>query len=88
MDRVEFKVVKSEWPAHIRKEWVEELRAEVKAEREALALARKILGKEDPPDLNERFIDHLMNFPGIDCEDDIFARYPNEPSVVAMEGGK
>ncbi|MDR5755732.1 hypothetical protein [Caballeronia sp. LZ035] len=88
MDRVEFKVVKQEWPAHISKEWVEELRAEVKAEREALALARKILGKEDPPDLNERFIDHLMNFPEIDCEDDIFARHPDQPAVVAMEEGK
>lgn len=88
MDRVEFKVVKGKWPSWLSKEYVEELRERGRAEREALALARKILGDEDPPDLNERFIDHLLNFPEIDCEDDIFARHPKEPSVVATEGGK
>ncbi|MDR5778209.1 hypothetical protein QCE63_02050 [Caballeronia sp. LZ065] len=88
MDRVEFKAVKGKWPSWLSKEYVEELRERGKARREALALARKILGKEDPPGLNERFIDHLMNFPEIDCEDDIFARHPNQPAVVATKGGK
>ncbi|MDR5812137.1 MULTISPECIES: hypothetical protein [unclassified Caballeronia] len=76
MDRVEFKVVKGKWPSWLSKEYVEELRERGKPRREALALARKILGKEDPPDLNERFINALLNFPEIDCEDDIFARHP------------
>ena len=75
MEDFSAKVVQHELPAHISESWLQELRERAAAERKAKMLARKILGKEDPPDLNSRFIDHLMNFPAIDCEDAIFDRH-------------
>jgi hypothetical protein len=71
------KIVQHSLSPHISEEWLQELRERTAAEREAELLARKILGREDPADLNSRFIDHLMNFPKIDCDDSIFARHPD-----------
>lgn len=75
MEDFSAKVVQHELPPHISESWLRELRERAAAERKAEVLARKILGKEDPADLNSRFIDHLMNFPPIDCEDAIFDRH-------------
>ncbi|SAL25524.1 hypothetical protein AWB71_01413 [Caballeronia peredens] len=70
------KIIQHPLPPNISERWIEELREQTAAQRKAEALARKILGYEEPSDLNRRFIEHLMNFPKIDCDDSIFARHP------------
>ncbi|WP_044041019.1 hypothetical protein [Caballeronia insecticola] len=70
------KIIQHPLPPNISEQRLQEIREEVAAQRKAEALARKILGYEEPSDLNERFIEHLLNFPKIDCDDSIFARYP------------
>lgn len=71
------KIVQHSLPPHISEEWLQDLRERAAARRKVEALARRILGQEEPADLNRRFIDHLMNFPAVDCEDAIFERHPD-----------
>ncbi|SAL04677.1 hypothetical protein AWB78_07090 [Caballeronia calidae] len=80
------KIYEENLPSYIDKVWLQELRERAAQSRRAELLALKILGYEEKKDSNARFIEHLMNFPAIDCEDAIFDRHATydddgEPNV-------
>ncbi|SAK45648.1 hypothetical protein AWB76_00761 [Caballeronia temeraria] len=70
----EFKIIQGELPSNIDPEWLKEIQEYSARRSEIEAEVRRQMGEPDDDD-DVGFIDALLSFPKIDCEDAIFDRH-------------
>jgi hypothetical protein len=73
------KIIRQELPWNITAEEIREYAEQAAIRRKLEVESRKGTPEEyiDSPEYNSRFIEHLLNFPKLDVEDNFFDRHPD-----------
>ena len=74
-----FKIIQAELPWNITADEIREFAEQAAIRRKLEVESRKGTPEEyvDSPEYNSRFIQHLLNFPKLDVEDNFFDRHQN-----------